>query len=440
MRSGPPAPAEPPADWRAAYPYPIQPWPTLVRGGKVSEIRRATVGLARLLRSVPSRVFRRDPGAIAHFFELASEDQVRLILSEPDGLSGCLFRLDFIDGPEGFRCLEVNASAYIGGWQIRFFRDEILERPAVRELLSRDAGEPSYTDPMLELFEHVVDDTLAAGLAEGEVNVAFLVEAEQQRPEVRSLFRFLGREYEAALARRAPPLRGSLRLVRDEELGHDSGGISHQGTRIHALVEYRNPTLDPRLFRAFKSRRVGLYNSPAAVFLRDKRNLALLSELGASETFDPEERRLIRDHVPWTRIARPGETTFRGETVRLPVFAVEERTSLVLKPALGSRGEGVFVGARTAPKEWARGLDRAFAEGRWILQERVESLPFDYPDAEGAKHPHDVVWGLYAFGNRFGGGFLRMMPKDRGGGVINSATGATEGLLLELPGAVPVPA
>ncbi|HEY0782274.1 MAG TPA: hypothetical protein VGE98_07465, partial [Thermoanaerobaculia bacterium] len=44
---------------------------------------------------------------------------------------------------------------------------------------------------------------------------------------------------------------------------------------------------------------------------------------------------------------------------------------------------------------------------------------------EGEAVPHEVVWGLFAFGDGFGGGYLRSIPSDRThDGVVAGARGA----------------
>ena len=46
--------------------------------------------------------------------------------------------------------------------------------------------------------------------------------------------------------------------------------------------------------------------------------------------------------------------------------------------------------------------------------------------------PHDVIWGLFVFGDHYGGGFTRLIPRGVTG-VINAARGALEGVLFEVP-------
>jgi hypothetical protein len=65
-----------------------------------------------------------------------------------------------------------------------------------------------------------------------------------------------------------------------------------------------------------------------------------------------------------------------------------------------------------------------------VVQDYVESLPYLYQCGEQGCAEHDLVWGFFAFGDVYGGGFLRMMPKG-GSGVVNAAQGASEGVIME---------
>jgi hypothetical protein len=92
----------------------------------------------------------------------------------------------------------------------------------------------------------------------------------------------------------------------------------------------------------------------------------------------------------------------------------------------------VAFGHQTAPGAWARLVEEAVAKGGWLAQERADSRPYIYQVGEQGYGVHNLVWGTFCFGEIFGGGFLRMIPQGIGDGVINSARGATEGLLFEV--------
>ncbi len=105
----------------------------------------------------------------------------------------------------------------------------------------------------------------------------------------------------------------------------------------------------------------------------------------------------------------------------------------MLKPGLGAGGKDVHVGRYLAQDAWEAQVRRAVEEGRWIVQERVESRPYFYPPRPGAAPvPHTLVWGLFCTGRRYGGGSLRMLSQGVGEGIVSGARGACEGAILEI--------
>jgi hypothetical protein len=74
--------------------------------------------------------------------------------------------------------------------------------------------------------------------------------------------------------------------------------------------------------------------------LTDERNHALFS-------FD--ERELIRNHVPWTRVVADTRTSHQGVPVELLDFIRRQRQNLVLKPSDEYGGSGVTLGREVFP-------------------------------------------------------------------------------------------
>jgi hypothetical protein len=188
-----------------------------------------------------------------------------------------------------------------------------------------------------------------------------------------------------------------------------------------------------RVLQAQVAGGIRVYNGVLTQLWLDKRNLALLSENEGLEAWTQEDRALIRDHIPWTRMVSPRTTTWRGAEVQFPGFLLDHRDDMVLKRGLGTRGENVHVGRYLPPDVWEDRVREAVEEGGWIVQERVESRPYFYPpQGGGAPVPHTVVWGLFCTGSRYGGGCLRMLPQGAGEGIVNGARGAHEGAILEI--------
>jgi len=419
-------------EWMRGYTFELQSWPVFLGAEKLRQISRATVEVTRLVRSIPERIFHNDAHRITEFYGWNNEFITALLLEPPNGLDNALTRCDFIDGEDGFKCVEINASANIGGWQLRFWERVCRTNPSIAPfLIAENELRPFHRDPWFAAFLHIMNETRRTGIADDEINVALITNREHPiGPAVQSDLNDL---YEEVLASAGPGLSGHvLGCVDYEELIVRGVQLSVRGQRVHAVLDYGGGQVPRHVYRCFKAEAVGLYNGPLGELLGDKRNLALLSQLEESDLLTAAERTIVRDHVPWSREAADGRTTFRGETMPLLDFAKARRESLVLKPADGRSGLDVFIGSQTSPQEWSARLETAAASRGYLLQEYVRSWPFLFQYGPAGCALHDLVWGTFCFGENYGGGFIRMLPRDRGPSVINSARGACEGIMFEV--------
>ncbi|HSF42696.1 MAG TPA: hypothetical protein VLT87_23025 [Thermoanaerobaculia bacterium] len=413
------------------YFAPLQSWPTFVDERKLAEIHRATVDLTRVIRTVPERIFGNDPAKIAAYYGIRNEAMIAILLEPPSGLEAVLVRNDYLDTPDGFKCLEVNAGL-IGGWQLRFFEQRVRAHPMIARFLAEEGVDPYHRDPLTEMLRYIIEHNLGKPTAAGGVlNVAIAMMMNQRIP-ANEATRLTG-IYRNLLDKTGTGLTGEVVLCSCADLSGRQNQLWHLNRLpIHALVQMSPDPPPEAVFRLFKSSRLSLYNGPINLLMNDKRVLALLSEQADSSLFTAEERDILEKHLPWTRAVGTGVTTYREEKGALPDLMIAHREELVLKPSFGFQGRGVTFGHRTAPDEWARLVHEAVAKGGWLAQEQVASRPYMYQYGEQGYGAHDVVWGTFCFGDLYGGGFLRMIPRGVGDGVINSARGATEGVLFEV--------
>ncbi len=416
--------------WIDELTYPMQTWPTFVGPEKMQVIERATTGVTELVRKMPQRIFDLDPKRIAQFAGQDNALMVAMHMEPPDGLAVGLARNDYIDSEKGFYCLEVNFAANIGGWQIRFWQELCRTNPPVAEFLQQEGLDPTYQDPLLSLLRFLADqaEPLAGG---GAVNLAFVITQDFYRtmgPAAANLNDL----YRQILAERGR--EGTIHFCTyPQGLSARRGVLYHQDSPVQAVVEYSREPTPPDVYRCFKAESIRLFNSPLCGLLDNKRNLALLSEHEESDAFTAEERRLIRDHIPWTRDVVPGTTRYQGEKADLKALLLGKQRDFVLKPIDGTQGQDVFVGPFVDPTAWQRQVEFAFRQKqKWIAQEMIPSRPYLYQSGDDGTGVHDVVWGMFSFGTTYGGGFLRMIPQDTHDGVINAARGATEGFIFEV--------
>jgi glutathionylspermidine synthase len=409
--------------------YPIQSWPTFISAEKRREIANATEGIFRLLKSIPERIFRSNTAEIANYYKISPPQLTRHLLSTPNGLASAICRADFIDSTSGFKCLEFNPYGNLGGLETEFMLSGYSKTATFSKFVTSAGIEPKFERCVLKLFEHFIRDTRAQAIATDEVNIAAVVDIEENHSEANT--KEYGPVYAQALQNVDSAIHGRLICCTSAELREKNGCLYHADTRIHGVwelgIEERCPQ---RFFIAFKSSLVSYYNSPFAGYLGDKRNLALLSQAAEGDIFDAAEKELIRRHVPWTRHVGDAQATLDGVTQPLLAHLRDQRPRLVLKKGFGMKGEQVFIGKSCSDAEWEATIQSALAEDDWVAQEYVEPKSFLYQSGSQGLSPYHVIWGTFCFGETYAGVYLRMSPATKAG-PINSATGALTGLVFE---------
>jgi hypothetical protein len=406
-------------------------WPTLADARRVAEMERAAVGVCNLVKAIPTVVFGGDVGAISAFY---AYDPILLAaaFSVRDYMNSTVVRGDFIDTPGGLMCCEMNMAANVGGWEHGFWSDRYLRHPVLMDFCAREGISMAGHDVVATFCEHMIDDALASGVIEegGELNLMMVLDW----PLTEGAQRQAAEAYAELLRRTGRGVTGELWLVpaQTEKLTTREGNLYMDERRVHVYYAHTGKSIPLRVLQAQLTGGVRAYNGILMRMWHDKRNIALLSENEGLEGWKEEERQLIRDHIPWTRVVAPRTTTWRGAEVQFPGFLLDHRDDMVLKRGLGSGGKEVHVGRYLAPDAWEARVREAVEEGGWIVQERVESRPYFYPPRPGAAPvPHTVVWGLFCAGSRYGGGFLRMLPQGAAEGVVGS-NGSHESAILEI--------
>lgn len=429
----------------------LQPWPLFVGSARLREVEELTLGMDRLVKSVFGRFLDDDPERIAEYYRSGdagpgtdepaplalpmSEEMVMLLMEEPSGIAGAPSRGDYVETDRGLVCIELNCGGGLGGLPNDAVAERHLAGPAVSRFLAERGLSARGPDTMAALFRHALDDTARMGAWKGgEFNAAILVRPHEEDQVALTDPVLCDRELRRVLEERGVP-GGKVFLCGPGDLVEVGGVLTVEGRPVHVVVEQHDGSADLRtVFRYFKRGRVNLFSGPITSLLGDKRNLALVSENAASAEFSAAERDLIARHVPWTRRVLPGRTQFRGRAVRLPDDLPGLRAETVLKKANSLGGRHVHVGRFCTDEEWRGLVARALREEDWVVQEYLDPLPYTFQHGEAGTARFDTIWGLFAFGEQFGGAFLRVQARaDEHAGVVNTAQGAEVGMLLEVP-------
>ena len=198
------------------------------------------------------------------------------------------------------------------------------------------------------------------------------------------------------------------------------GGEPVQLVYRRALIE--SITEDSPLAVAARERRAVIVNPFRVQVASNKKILALLQDERFEHLVTRAEVEMIRSNVPWSRILRPGRTTYGEWRFELLSFVSDNRERLVLKPASDYGGHGVMLGIETDQDTWEAAVAEHAERGDFIVQEYIPIPEEMFPTIEDGH----VQMRLKRFNINpycIGGRYVGMMTRISDQAVINVAAG-----------------
>ena len=132
------------------------------------------------------------------------------------------------------------------------------------------------------------------------------------------------------------------------------------------------------LVQAYRDRAVCVVNSFRSELAHKKAMFGLLTDETLTAKFPAQERKAIREHVPWTRLVAQAKTTYEDKTVDLPEFITQNRDRLALKPNDDYSDQHSYYGWEMEGADWDRALKQAMRTP-YVVQERVEPVKSIFP-------------------------------------------------------------
>lgn len=117
-----------------------------------------------------------------------------------------------------------------------------------------------------------------------------------------------------------------------------------------------------------------LVASETSSLLFNKKLMGVASEGHPAMT--AEERRLMDNYVPWTRVTGDRDVVYEGRTWLLADLLLARPEEFLLKGATGMKGEQVIMGRDSDAAAWAQAVAEAVLRQDSIAQQRVESLRY----------------------------------------------------------------
>ncbi len=135
----------------------------------------------------------------------------------------------------------------------------------------------------------------------------------------------------------------------------------------------------PALLDAYRAGAICLANSFRSKLVHKKAIFAVLTNERYAHLFDEVELAAIQAHVPWTRKFRDENTVYQDSNVDLVEFTRQNSQKLVLKPNDDYGGHGIYIGWSVSESEWEEAIQKALADGDYLVQERVKTSKEVFP-------------------------------------------------------------
>jgi uncharacterized circularly permuted ATP-grasp superfamily protein len=270
--------------------------------------------------------------------------------------------------------MQYNADALSGAAYAEGLSDLFYDCPPVKEFrrrynLTRVGGKKPFLDALLKAYQMFA---AAFGVAEKKPNIAILefrnASGRSEYEMFRDYFRGQGYETEIVSPEQLDYRNGVLRATApDAREGFEIDLIYRRVSVQEFLLRF---TLNHPLVQAYRDHKVCIVNSFRSELSHKKAMFALLTDDNLVAKFPQNERKAIKEHVPWTRVVKAGKTTRDDQTVDLLEFIRQNRETLVLRPNDEYTDLNSFVGYEHDDGSWARAIREAL-RAPYVVQERV---------------------------------------------------------------------
>lgn len=174
-------------------------------------------------------------------------------------------------------------------------------------------------------------------------------------------------------------------VVTPEQLEYRNGELRRGDFAID--IVYRRVTaqellvrsdLNHPLLRAYREHAICMVNSFRSEIVGKLSVLALLSDDSVVGSFPAAERKLLRQHVPWTRFMANGKTAHGDEQIDLAEWVARNRETLVLRPLDSGSDQHNYDGAELEQSMWERAVKTAL-RSRYVVQEKTAAVKASFP-------------------------------------------------------------
>lgn len=207
------------------------------------------------------------------------------------------------------------------------------------------------------------------------------------------------------------------------DLTYRDGGLYFENYKID-LVYRRIVTFEliekadeiPDFIEAYKNKAMCTVGSVRSQVVHNKIIFKILHDEDTLEFLNEEERKFIRDHVPYTGLFKGEQEVFNH------VF--RNKNKYIMKPYDLNASKGVFVGRDCTDEEWKEKLEKVWNRD-YIYQEFVEPCTREfvvYNDEGLSVEEFGTIIGLFMYNEKLAGLYTRIGKNNIISGIIDYYT------------------
>lgn len=408
--------------------YPVSSWPVLIEKELAKEIKQLSIRIPKLIAKIPELYFNNNIQRIADFYFEGNTTlaEFTMMCQEKQLLASC--RLDIAYTENGLMVLEANICSSIGGWQLQSFEKEIRSR---HSLLQNDTKNEKFIsrNTQINYVKFIINEILeSVHDIETVINIFISLDEEEaiSPNDTVNFFQNLIDDVNEEKEYKIKVFTGDI-----DKLYLEGKDLYFNAARIHGLLDMDIKEIPSIVTRAFLLGTIYFPDNLATSMHRDKRNLVLLRFLAEEGKFSVADNQLLKRCIPWTVEFKDQEVDYKGKKIAITDL-IKHRESFVIKPFRGFQGKEVSVGKFLTQVQWEAVVEKNLNSGEFIVQAFCDSKEYLAPNKNNKWTAHKIIWGVFGFGSKYAGTFVRMSEVSTDKGIINAATGAVEAIVYEV--------
>lgn len=198
-------------------------------------------------------------------------------------------------------------------------------------------------------------------------------------------------------------------IVDPRELEYKDGGLYHKDYKID-LVYRRIVTFElidkadeiPDFIEAYKDKAMCVIGSIRSQVIHNKIFFKILHDEDTLELLSEEERRFIKDHIPYTGIFAEDEEVFKK--------VLNNKEKYIMKPMDLNASQGVYTGRDLTAEQWEEKLRDSWNKD-YLYQEYFDPFTRDFilfKEGEIVVEEYRSIIGLFMYKEKFAGAYTRI--------------------------------